>query len=177
MMPAAGISARERAVEFNPSLKIKPLSAVDAGSLILLGDTYGFCIIGEGDPSLQRAVILYEGASFRYEAGIWLSVVDFGKSFTVSPDLATFDPDAAPEANGTLYFIDGSPTLILPMESEIAFVNLATGSMSSRASLPAMSGFRSWRAGVPIDGALVPLIEILPEGATFGDGEAFAPED
>jgi hypothetical protein len=164
-------------MEFNPSLKIKPLSAVDAGSLILIGDAYGFCIISEGDPSLQRAVILYDGASFRYEGGIWPSVVDFGKTFTVSPDLATFEPDAAPEANGTLYFIDGSPNLILPMESEIAFVNLATGSMSSRSSLPAMSGFRSWRAGVAIDGALVPLIEIVPEGATFGDDEAFEPRN
>jgi hypothetical protein len=31
-------------------------------------------------------------------------------------------------------------------------------------------------AGVPIDGAPVPLIEIVPEGANFVDGEAFEPE-
>ena len=37
----------------------------------------------------------------------------------MSPDLGTFDPDAAPEPNGTLYFLDGSPTLILPMESAL----------------------------------------------------------
>ena len=163
-------------MEFNPSLKIKPLAAVDAGSLVLLGDTYGFCIIGEGDPAKQRAVILYDGTTFRYEVGAWPAVVDFGKSYTVSPDLATFDPDAAPEPNGTLYFLDGSPTLILPMESSIAFVNLATGSMSYRSSWPAISGFRSWRAGVPIDGELVPLIEVGPEGAKFGEGDAFEPE-
>ena len=163
-------------MEFNPSLKIKPLSAVDAGSLILIGDAYGFCIISEGDDSKQRAVILYDGAAFRHEARVSSSVVDFGKSFTVSPDLATFDPDAAPEPNGTLYFIDGSPTLILPMEPSIVFVNLATGSMSSRASWPVMSGFRSWRAGVPIDGELVPLVEVSPEGATFGEVEAFEPD-
>jgi hypothetical protein len=163
-------------MEFNPSLKIQLLSAVDPGSLILLGDAYGFCIVAAGDPSKQRAVILYDGTAFRYEAGIWPSVIDFGKSYTVSPDLATFDPDAAPEPNGTLYFLDGSPTLVLPMESSIAFVNLATGSMSSRSSWPGISGFRSWRAGVPIDGELVPLIEVGPEGATFGEGEAFAPE-
>jgi hypothetical protein len=94
----------------------------------------------------------------------------------VSPDLATFDPDAAPEPNGTLYFLDGSPALIVPMESSIAFVDLTTGSISSRSSWPATSGFRSWRAGVPIDGELVPLIEVAPEGATFGEGEAFEPE-
>jgi hypothetical protein len=163
-------------MEFNPSLKIKPVSAVDAGSLILLGDTYGFCVVSEGDPSKQRGVILYDGTTFRYEVGSWPSVVDFGKSYTVSPDLATFDPDAAPEPNGTLYFLDGSPTLLLPTESSIAFVNLATGSMSSRSSWPALSGFRSWRAGVPIDGELVPLIEVASEGATFGEGEAFEPE-
>ena len=163
-------------MEFNPSLKIKPLSAVDPGSLILQGDTYGFCIISEGDPSKQRAVILYDGTAFRYEDGIGPQVVDFGESYTLSPDLGTFDPDVAPEPNGTLYFLDGSPTLVVPMESSIAFVNLATGSMSSRASWPAISGFRSWRAGVPIDGALVPLIEVAPEGATFGEGEAFEPE-
>jgi hypothetical protein len=52
-------------MEFNPSLKIKPLSAVDAGSLILLGDTYGFCIVSEGDPSKQRAVIRYDGTAFQ----------------------------------------------------------------------------------------------------------------
>ncbi len=163
-------------MEFNPSLKIKPLSAVDPGALILQGDTYGFCIISEGDPSQQRAVILYDGTTFRYEDGIEAAVVDFGKSYTVSPDLGTFEPDVAPEPNGTLYFLDGSPTLVVPMESSIAFVNLATGSMSSRASWPAISGFRSWRAGVPIDGALAPLIEVGPEGATFGEGEAFEPE-
>jgi hypothetical protein len=163
-------------MEFNPSLKIQLLSAVDPGSLILLGDAYGFCIVAAGDPSKQRAVILYDGTAFRYEAGIWPSVIDFGKSYTVSPDLATFDPDAAPEPNGTLYFLDGSPTLVVPMESSIAFVNLTTGSMSSRSSWPGISGFRSWRAGVPIDGELVPLIEVGPEGATFGEGEAFAPE-
>jgi hypothetical protein len=163
-------------MEFNPSLRIKPLSAVDAGSLILLGDNYGFCIVSEGDPSKQRAVILYDGTAFRYEVGSWPSVVDFGKSYTVSPDLATFDPDAAPEPNCTLYFLDGSPTLILPTESSIAFVNLTTGAMSSRPSWPAMSGFRSWSAGVPIDGELVPLIEVGPEAATFGEGGAFEPE-
>lgn len=163
-------------MEFNPSLKIKPLSAVDAGSLILLGDTYGFCIVSEGDASKQCGVILFDGAAFRYEVGSWSSVVDFGKSYTVSPDLATFDPDAAPEPNGTLYFLDGSPTLVLPTESSIAFVNLTTGSISSRSSWPALSGFRSWRAGVPIDGELVPLIEVVAEGATFGEGEAFEPE-
>jgi hypothetical protein len=163
-------------MEFNPSLTIKPLSAVEAGSLILLGDTYGFCIIGERDPSKLRAVILYDGTTFRYEKAVWPSVVDFGRSYTVSPDLGTFDPDVAPEPNGTLYFPDGSPTLIVPMESSIAFVNLATGSMSSRSSWPAMGGFRVWRAGVPIDGALVPLIEVGPEGATFGEGEVFEPE-
>jgi hypothetical protein len=162
-------------MEFNPSLKIKLLSAVDPGSLILLGDAYGFCIVNEGDPSKQRAVILYDGTTFRHEVGIWPSVVDFGKSYTVSPDLATFDPDAAPEPNGTLYFLDGSPTLILPMESSIAFVTLTTGSMSSRSSWPALSSFRSWRAGVPIDGELVPLIDVGPEGATFGEGDAFEP--
>jgi hypothetical protein len=163
-------------MEFNPSLKIRPLSAVDAGSLVLLGDTYGFCIVSEGDASKQHGVILYDGAAFRYEFGVSPSVVDFGKSFTVSPDLATFDPEAAPEPSGTLYFLDGSPTLLLPTESSIAFVNLATGSMSSRSSWPALSGFRSWRAGVPIDGELVPLIEVASEGATFGEGEAFEPE-
>jgi hypothetical protein len=163
-------------MEFNPSLKIKPLAAVDAGSLILVGDTYGFCIVREGDPAKQRAVILYDGATFRYEAGSWPCIVDFGKSYTVSPDLATFDPDAAPEPNGTLYFLDGSPTLILPMESSVAFVNLAAGSISSRSSWPTLSGFRSWRAGVPIDGELAPLIEVAAEGATFGEGEAFEPE-
>ena len=163
-------------MEFNPTLKIRPLSAVDAGSLILLGDTYGFCIAGGGDPSKRRAAILYDGTTFRYEAGVWPSVIDFGTSYTVSPDLATFDPDVAPEPNGTLYFLDGSPTLILPTESSIAFVNLPTGALSSRSSWPAMSGFRSWRAGVPIDGELVPLIEVAPEGATFGEGEAFEPE-
>jgi hypothetical protein len=163
-------------MEFNPSLKIRPLSAVDAGSLILQGDSYGFCIVRDGDPSKQRAVILHDGTTFRYEAGVWPSVVDFGKSYTVSPDLATFDPEAAPEPNGTLYFLDGSPTLIVPVESSVAFVNLTTGSISSRSSWPPMSGFRSWRAEVPIDGELVPLIEVLPEGATFGEGEAFEPE-
>jgi hypothetical protein len=163
-------------MEFNPSLRIKPLSAVDPGSLILLGDTYGFCIIGERDPAKQRAVILYDGTAFRYEAGSWPSIVDFGKSYTISPDLATFDPDAAPEPNGTLYFLEGLPTLILPVESSVAFVNLATGSISSRSSWPALSGFRSWRAGVRIDGELVPLIEVAAEGATFGEGEAFEPE-
>jgi hypothetical protein len=163
-------------MEFNPSLKIQPLAAVQAGSLLLLGDAYGFCIIGEGDPSQERAVMLYDGAAFRYEVGLWPAVVDFGKSFTVSPDLATFDPDAAPEPNGTLYFIDGSPTLILPLDASLACVSLATGSMSLRSSWPAMSGFRSWRAGVPIDGELVPLIEVSPEGATFGEGGAFEPE-
>ena len=30
-------------------------------------------------------------------------------------------------------------------------------------------------ANLTIDGALVPLIEIVPEGANFGDGEAFEP--
>ena len=163
-------------MEFNPSLKIQLLSAVDPGSLILLGDAYGFCIVSEGDPSKQRAVILYDGTTFRYQAGVWPSVVDFGKSYTVSPDLATFDSDAAPEPNGTLYFPDGSPTLIVPMESSIAFVDLTTGSISSRSSWPALSGFRSWRAGVPIDGELVPLIEVGIEGATFGEGGAFEPE-
>ncbi len=163
-------------MEFNPSLSIKLLSAVDPGSLILLGDAYGFCIVREGDPSKQRAVILYDGTSFRYEVGVWPPVVDFGKSYTVSPDLATFDSDAAPEPNGTLYFLDCAPTLVLPMESSIALVNLTTGSMGSKSSLPALSGFRSWRAGVPIDGELVPLIEVGPEGATFGEGEAFEPE-
>ena len=97
-------------MEFNPSLKIKLLSAVDPGSLILVGDTYGFCIVSDGDPSKQRAVILYDGTAFRYEVGVWPTVVDFGKSYTVSPDLGTFDPDTAPEPNGTLYFLDGSPT-------------------------------------------------------------------
>jgi len=163
-------------MEFNPSLKITLLSAVDPGSLILLGDTYGFCIVSDGDPSKQRAVILYDGTAFRYEVGVWPAVVDFGKGYTVSPDLGAFDPDTAPEPNGTLYFLDGSPTLILPMESSIAFVNLATGSMSYRSSWPAISGFRSWRAGVPIDGELVPLIEVGPEGAKFGEGDAFEPE-
>jgi hypothetical protein len=164
-------------MEFNPSLTIQPLSAIAAGSLILLGDSYGFCIIAAGDPSKRRAVILYDGTSFRYEDGDWPSVIDFGRSYTVSPDLGTFDPDGAPEANGTLYFVDGSPTLIVPMESSLALVNLATGSLSSRSSWPAaMGGFRAWRAGVPIDGALVPLIEVGPEGSTFGEGEAFEPE-
>ena len=163
-------------MEFNPSLKIKPLSAVDAGSLILLGDSYGFCTAGEGDPAQQRAVIRYDGTAFQYEAGTWPHVVDFGKDYTISPDLATFDPNVAPEPNGTLYFLDGSPTLVLPMGSSIAFVNLATGSISSRASWPILSGFRSWRAGVPIDGELEPLIEVGLEGAAFGEGEAFAPE-
>jgi hypothetical protein len=163
-------------MEFNPSLKIKPLSAVDAGSLILLGDTYGICVVGEGDPAKQRAVILYDGTAFRYEAAVLPSVVDFGKSFTVSPDLTTFDPDLGAEPNGTLYFLDGSPTLVLPMESSNAFVNLTTGAISSRSSWPALSGFRSWRAGVAIDGELVPLIEVGIEGTTFGEGEAFEPE-
>jgi len=163
-------------MEFNPSLKMQPLSAVDAGSLVLLGDTYGFCIIRNGDASKQRAVILYDGTTFRYEAGAWPAVVDFGTSYTISPDLATFEPDAAPEPNGTIYFLDGSPTLIVPTESSIAFVNLTTGSISSRSSLPALSGFRSWRAGVPIDGELVPLIEVGLEAATFGEGDAFEPE-
>lgn len=72
-------------MEFNPSLKITLLSAVDPGSLILLGDTYGFCIVSEGDPAKQRAVILYDGTAFRYEVGVWPAVVDFGKSYTVSP--------------------------------------------------------------------------------------------
>ncbi|MGA2398349.1 MAG: hypothetical protein ABSG30_09865 [Steroidobacteraceae bacterium] len=163
-------------MEFNPSLKIKPLSSVDAGSLILFGDTYGFCIVGEGDPAKQRAVIRYDGTAFQYEVGTWPQVVDFGRGYTLSPDLATFDPDVAAEPNGTLYFLDGVPTLVLPMASSIGFVNLTTGTMSSRASWPTVSGFRSWRAGVPIDGELVPLIEVVPDGATFGEGDAFEPE-
>jgi hypothetical protein len=163
-------------MEFNPSLKIKVLSSVDAGSLILFGDTYGFCTVREGDPAKQRAVIRYDGTAFQYEVGAWPQVIDFGKDYTISPDLATFDPDVAPEPNGTLYFLDGSPTLVLPMGSSIGFVNLATGSVSSRASWPIVSGFRSWRAGVPIDAELVPLIEVGPEGTTFGEGEAFEPE-
>jgi hypothetical protein len=163
-------------MEFNPSLNIKPLSAVEAGSLVLLGDTYGFCIVGERDAANQRAVLLYDGSSFRYELGASPFVVDFGKGYTVSPDLATFDADAAPEPNGTLYFLDGAPTLIVPMEPSVVFVNLATGGVASRSSWPALSGFRSWRAGVPIDGALVPLIEVAAEGASFGEGEAFEPE-
>src|SRR5580698_5192988 len=163
-------------MEFNPSLKIRPLSAVDAGSLILLGDTYGFCIASGGDPSKRRAAILYAGTTFRYEAGVWPSVIDFGTSYTISPDLATFDPNVAPEPNGTLYFLDGSPALVLPMGSSIGFVNLTTGSMSSPSSWPILSGFRSWRAGVPIDGELVPLIEVVTDGATFGEGDAFEPE-
>jgi hypothetical protein len=166
---------RKAAMEFNPSLTIKPLSAVDVGSLILMGDSYGFCIVAEGDPSKQRAVMLYDGTTFRYEDGVWPAVIDFGKGYTVSPDLGTFDPEVAPEPNGTLYFLDGSPTLILPMESSMAFVDLGTGSMSSRSSWPALSGFRAWRAGVPLDGALVPLIEVGFEGATFGEGGAFEP--
>ena len=163
-------------MEFNPSLKIKPLSSVDAGSLILFGDTYGFCIVGEGDPAKQRAVIRYDGTAFQYEVGTWPQVVDFGRGYTLSPDLATFDPDVAAEPNGTLYFLDGVPTLVLPMASSIGFVNLTTGTMSSRASWPTVSGFRSWRAGVPINGELVPLIEVVPDGATFGEGDAFEPE-
>jgi len=163
-------------MELNPSLKIKLLSAVDAGSLILLGDNYGFCIVNEGDPVKRRSVILYDGTTFRHEVGVWPSVVDFGKGYTVSPDLGTFDPDAAPEPNGTLYFLDGSPTLIVPLESSVAFVDLTTGSISSRSSWPALSGFRSWRAGVPLDGELVPLIEVGSEPGTFGEGEAFEPE-
>jgi hypothetical protein len=163
-------------MEFNPSLKITLLSAVDAGSLILVGDAYGFCVVAEGDPSQQRAAILYDGTAFRYELGGSPSVVDFGKSYTVSPDLGTFDPDIAPEPNGTLYFVAGSATLIVPLESSPAFVDLTTGLISSRSSWPALSGFRSWRAGVPIDGQLVPLIDVAPEGATFGEGGAFEPE-
>ena len=163
-------------MEFNPSLKIKLLSAVDAGSLVLLGDAYGFCIVNEGDPSRRRGAILYDGTAFRYEVGVWPSVIDFGRSYTVSPDLGTFDPDVAPEPSGTLYFIDGSPTLIVPTEASMAFVDLTTGSISSRSSWPALSGFRSWRAGVPIDGELVPLIDVAPESPTFGEGGAFEPE-
>ena len=163
-------------MEFNPSLKIKPLSAVDAGSLILFGDTYGFCTVSEGDPAQQRAVIRYDGTAFQYEVGTWPHVVDFGKDYTISPDLAAFDPNVAPEPNGTLYFLDGSPTLVLPTGSSIAFVNLATGSISSRASWPILSGFRSWRAGVPIDNELVPLIEVGIEAATFGEGGTFEAE-
>jgi hypothetical protein len=160
-------------VEFNPSLKIRPLSAVDAGSLILLGDAYGFCIVGEGDPAKRRAAMLFDGTAFRYEIGVWPSVIDFGKSYTISPDLASFDPDVTPEANGALRFFDGSPSLILQTESSIAFVNLTTGSIASRSSLPPMGAFRSWRAGVRIDGELVPLIEVGFEAATFGEGDAF----
>src|ERR1700690_1321644 len=115
-------------MEFNPSLKITVLSAVDPGSLILVGDTYGFCIVSDGDPSKQRAVILYDGTAFKYEVGVWPTVVDFGKNFTVRPDLGKLDPDPAPEQNGSLYFFDWSPTLFLQMESSIAIVNLATGS-------------------------------------------------
>jgi hypothetical protein len=161
-------------MEFNPSLKIRPLAAVDAGSLILLGDSYGFCVIGNGNP--ERAAILYDGTTFRYESGVEYAVIDFGKGYTLSPDLATFDPDIAPEPGGTLYFLEGAATLILPMEPSLALVDLATGSLSSRSSWPAISGFRSWRAGVPIDGELVPLIEVGSEGATFGEGEAFEAE-
>lgn len=163
-------------MEFNPSLKIMLLSSVDPGSLILLGDTYGFCIVREGDPAKQRAVIRYDGTAFQYEVGTWPLVVDFGKDYTISPDLATFDPNVAPEPNGTLYFLDGSPSLVLPMGPSIGFVNLTTGSISSRSSWPILSGFRSWRAGVPIDGELVPLIEVVTDGATFGEGDAFEPE-
>jgi hypothetical protein len=163
-------------MEFNPSLKINLLSSIDPGSLILFGDTYGFCTVRTGDPAKQRAVVRYDGAAFRYEAGSWPHVVDFGKDYTISPDLASFDPNVAPEPNGTLYFLDGSPTLILPMGSAIGCVNLATGSLWSPASWPILSGFRSWRAGVPIDGELVPLIEVVPDGATFGEGDAFEPE-
>jgi len=163
-------------MEFNPSLRIKLLSSVDPGSLILFGDTYGFCIVREGDPAKQRAVIRYDGTAFQYEVGTWPHVVDFGKDYTISPDLATFDPNVAPEPNGTLYFLDGSPCLVLPMGPSIGFVNLTTGSISSRSSWPILSGFRSWRAGVPIDGELVPLIEVVTDGATFGEGDAFEPE-
>ncbi len=163
-------------MEFNPSLRIKVLSSVDAGSLILFGDSYGFCIVGEGDPAKQRAVIRYDGSAFQYEMGTWPQVVDFGRDYTLSPDLATFDPNVAPEPNGTLYFLDGSPNLVLPTGSSLAFVNLATGSISTRSTWPTVSGFRSWRAGVPIDGELVPLIEVVPDGPTFVEGDAFEPE-
>lgn len=163
-------------MEFNPSLKIKLLSSVDPGSLILFGDSYGFCTVSEGDPAKQRAVIRYDGTAFQYEVGSWPHVVDFGKDYTISPDLATFDPNVAPEPNGTLYFLNGSPALVLAMGSAIGFVNLTTGSISSPSSWPTLSGFRSWRAGVPIDGELVPLIEVVTDGATFGEGDAFEPE-
>ena len=163
-------------MEFNPSLKINLLSSIDPGSLILFGDTYGFCAVRAGDPAKQRAVIRYDGAAFRYEAGSWPHVVDFGKEYTISPDLASFDPNVAPEPNGTLYFLDGSPTLVLQMGSATGCVNLATGSLWAPASWTILSGFRSWRAGVPIDGELVPLIEVVPDGATFGEGDAFEPE-
>ena len=121
-------------------------------------------------------MIRYDGIAFNYEVGSWPNVVDFGKGYTVSPDLASFDPNIAPEPNATLYFLEGSPTLILPMGASIGFANLATGSLSSRSSWPILSGFRSWRAGVPIDGELVPLIEVIPDGARFGEGDAFQPE-
>jgi phage baseplate assembly protein gpV len=163
-------------MEFNPSLRIKPLAAVEPGSLVLVGDVYGFCAVAAGDAAQRRAVILYDGTAFRYEMAVGSAVVDFGKGYTVSPDLDTFDQDAAAEPNGMLYFLEGAPTLVVPTESSIAFVNLATGSLSSRASWPALSGFRAWRAGVAIDGALVPLIEVGAEGAAFGEGEAFEPE-
>lgn len=163
-------------MEFNPALKIKLLSSVDAGSLILLGDTYGFYTVSEGDPSKRRAVVRYDGTAFRSEEIDGAAVVDFGRGYTVSPDLATFDPEAEPEPNGTLYFLDGAPTLVVPIGSSIGFLDLTTGSMSARSSWRTLSGFRSWRAGVPIDGALVPLIEVLPDGAAFGEGDALEPE-
>jgi len=162
-------------MEFNPSLKIKLLSSIDPGSLVLIADSYGFCAVSAGDPAKQHAVIRYDGAAFQYEGGTG-PLVDFGKGYTISPDLATFEPNAAPEPNGTLYFLDGSPALLLSVGTSIGFVNLSTGLMSTPSSWPILSGFRSWRAGVAIDGELVPLIEVVPDGATFGEGDAFEPE-
>ena len=72
-------------MEFNPSLKIKVLSSVDAGSLILFGDTYGFCIVSEGDPAKQRAVIRYDGTAFQYEDGHLAAGRRFRQGLYVEP--------------------------------------------------------------------------------------------
>jgi hypothetical protein len=140
-------------IHFDPKVSIRPLADVDAGSLVRWGDRgqhVGFCILSAGDPNSRKSFVIYDSEThrFNWQYADVATVVDYGPEVIVRPDVESFGPELTPQADGTLYALDGAPHLIVAVANNTRFLNLSTGELQSRQSWPMVGGYRTWVAGI-----------------------------
>ena len=161
-------------IEFNPKFSIAKLSAVELGSLVQLGDNYGFCAHTQASPSQTKSLALYnaEKGRFEYQEGSNPEVVDFGNKIIIAPTFETYvsSEEEVPDATDNLFMVDGKkPSISLRSLNSFFFLDLNSGHLTEINRKIWAGRFVEWRAGVRnADGQFCCLLHVkLHPGPAF----------